>query len=127
MLFALCLLLSSSPLTSLSPSLFFNFKRFYYDNVLYSRLFLTERLFFFNSPVTTYPRDFVTTIYPLHMTHEYWPVLFLYNLNLKIKTKELMEPLLSLDKSNYPVVTLFVDLCYPDSSSMQDGCSIYEL
>ena len=33
------------------PSLFFNFKRFYYDNVLYSRLFLTERPFFFNSPV----------------------------------------------------------------------------
>ena len=29
------------------PSLFFNFKRFYYDNVLYSRLFLTERPFFF--------------------------------------------------------------------------------
>ena len=51
--------------------------RFYYDNVLYSRLFLTERPFFFNSPVTTYPRNFVTTIYSLHMTHEYWPLLFL--------------------------------------------------
>ena len=38
-----------------------------------------------------------------------------------------MGPLLSLDESNYPVVTLFVDLCYPDSSSMQDGCLIYEL
>ena len=77
MLFALCLLLSSSQLTSLSPSLFSNFKRFYYDNVLYSRLFLTERPFFFNSPVTTYPRNFVTTIYSLHMTHEYWPLTLL--------------------------------------------------
>ena len=51
--------------------------RFYYDIVLYSRLFLTERPFFFNSPVTTYPRNFFTTIYSLHMTHEYWPLLFL--------------------------------------------------
>ena len=28
-----------------------------------------------------------------------------------------MGPLLSLNESNYPVVTLFVDLCYPDISS----------
>ena len=51
--------------------------RFYYDNVLYSRRFLTKRPFFFNSPVTTYPRNFFTTIYSLHVTHEYWPLLFL--------------------------------------------------
>ena len=50
---------------------------------------------------------------------------FLVKLNLKIKTKETVGPLLSLDESNYPVVTLFVDLCYPDSSSMQDGRHIW--
>ena len=50
--------------------------RSYYDNVLYSRLFLTERSFF-QFTRDTYPRKFVATIYSLHMTHEYWPLLFL--------------------------------------------------
>ena len=74
---------SALPSWLLSRHLFFSISsckitnRFYYDNVLYSRLFLTERPFYFNSPVTTYPRNFVTTIYSLHMTHEYWPLLFL--------------------------------------------------
>ena len=49
-----------------------------------------------------------------------------------------MKPLFFLDKSNffkrlfvalllpyfYPIVTLFVNLCYPSSSSMQDACYI---
>ena len=51
--------------------------RFYYDNVFYSRLFSNWTTLFFNLPGTTYPRKFVATIYSLHMTHEYWPLLFL--------------------------------------------------
>ena len=75
--------LSALPSWLLSPpSLFWisRFKinsRFYYDNVLYSRLFSNWTTLFFNSHVTTYPRKFVATIYSLHMTHEYWPLLFL--------------------------------------------------
>ena len=49
---------------------------------------------------------------------------FPVKLEFKTKKKEIMGPLLSFDESNYPVVTLFVGLCYPDSSSMQDGCHI---
>ena len=51
--------------------------RFYYDNVFYSRLFSNWTTLSFNLPGTTYPRKFVATIYSLHMTHEYWPLLFL--------------------------------------------------
>ena len=43
--------------------------------------------FFFNLSVTNFPRNFLTTIYSWHVTRENWSLLFLLNLNLKLKTR----------------------------------------
>ena len=66
MLFALCLLLSSSQLTSLSPISFSisRYKinsRFYCDNVLYSRLF------------SIYPWEISREHFSWQFTHDTWP------------------------------------------------------